>query len=348
MGDWVQASGAFNGLVFQDALDRGFRIADSHLAASPAPFADLDMRARYARAQARSVSVGAASFSWFTPPPRIADPRRPWEDEPEATFEAHVNFAGGDFATGRGGGPEHLVPGLMLVNDPSGPATLDSGASWASVSHAFGPVTFDLRASAGAGRSSSGVGVSRSGDGWASRIGFTSLADATTTLGGTLQSRFGDGLDGAKLSAVSLENTHLFGAWRLSSSFEAAAVTVDRMNTGGLNVDGLWTSAWSLSAQHRFAGGDLGFTVAQPRRAEGGSILFNAPVELTKTGALIYEQRTATLTPSGRETDLETVWRRQIDSATTIEAAGALSLQPNHVAAAQAAAALWFSLRHLW
>ncbi|MEP7210646.1 MAG: hypothetical protein ABI740_07405, partial [Alphaproteobacteria bacterium] len=170
-----------------------------------------------------------------------------------------------------------------------------------------------------------------------------SMADANSTLGGTLQSRFGDGLDGARLSAVSFETTRVVGAWQLSSSFEAAAVAVDRINVGGL-----WTSAWSLSAQHRFAGGDLGFTVAQPRRAEGGSISFSGPVEVTKTGALIYEQRIAGLTPSGRETDLETVWRRALDSSTTIEAAGALSLQPNHVADAPAATALWVSLRHLW
>ncbi len=343
LGDWVQNSGAFNGLVFQDVLNRGFRIDDSHQAAASAPFADLDTRARYARAQARSVSLGAASFSWFSPPARTYDPRTPWADEPEATFEARVNFDGGEFATGRGGGPQRLVPGLTLMQDPSGPATLDSGASWASVAHAFGPVTLDLRSATGAQRSSSGVGVSRSGPDWATRIGFTSMTDATSALGGTLQSRFGDGQDGAHMSAVSFENTRAFGAWQLSTSFEAAAVTVDRINVGGL-----WTSAWSLSAQHRFAGGDLGFTVAQPRRAEGGSISFSGPVEVTKSGALVFESRIAGLTPSGRETDFETAWRRQLDQATTIEAAAALSLEPNHVASAAPATALWVSLRHLW
>jgi hypothetical protein len=229
------------------------------------------------------------------------------------------------------------------MDDPSGPATLDSGASWASISHTFGPLTFDLRSASGAGRSSSGVGVSRSGPGWATRIGFTSMVDATSTLGGALQSRFGDGLDGARLSAVSFENTRLIGAWQLSSSFETAAVSVDRIDVGGL-----WTSAWSLSAQHRFAGGDLGFTVAQPRRAEGGSISFSGPVEITRTGSLIYEQRIAGLTPSGRETDFETAWRRALDGSTTVEAAAALSLEPNHVASADAATALWVSLRRLW
>jgi hypothetical protein len=169
------------------------------------------------------------------------------------------------------------------------------------------------------------------------------MTDANSTLGGALQSRFGDGPDGARLSAVSFESTRVVDAWRLSSSFEVAAASVDR-----IAASGLWTSAWSLSAQHRLAGGDVGFTVAQPRRAEGGSIAFNAPVELTRAGVLIYEQRIAALTPSGRETDLETVWRRALNASTTIEAAGALSLQPNHVADAAPATAFWVSLRHLW
>jgi hypothetical protein len=33
---------------------------------------------------------------------------------------------------------------------------------------------------------------------------------------------------------------------------------------------------------------------------------------------------------------------------TTFEAAAALSLQPNHVARAEAEAAFWLSLRHAW
>src|SRR5690606_7523679 len=110
----------------------------------------------------------------------------------------------------------------------------------------------------------------------------------------------------------------------------------------------LWTSAWSLSAQHPFANGTLRFTAGQPRRAEGGELAFNAPVAVTRTGELVYEPRIAGLTPSGREIDLETAWSTRLGEMTTFEAAAALSLQPNHIAAAEHETAVWLSLRHAW
>jgi hypothetical protein len=115
-----------------------------------------------------------------------------------------------------------------------------------------------------------------------------------------------------------------------------------------LDVSGLWTSSWSLSAQHKLGQGVIRFSAAQPRRAEGGELAFEAPVFLTKEGRLIYETRIAGLTPSGRELDLETAWSTRLGDMTTFEAAAALSLQPNHVARAEAETAFWVSLRHFW
>ncbi len=90
------------------------------------------------------------------------------------------------------------------------------------------------------------------------------------------------------------------------------------------------------------------FSVAQPRRAEGGHLAFNAPIEITKEGRILYEPRLAGLTPSGRELDLEAAWTTRLGDLTTFEAAAALSSQPNHVADAETEAAVWLSLRHAW
>jgi hypothetical protein len=145
------------------------------------------------------------------------------------------------------------------------------------------------------------------------------------------------------MRALSLEGRRDLGAWTLSGVVEAADVRMDQ-----LNVSGLWTSAWSLSAQHPFAGGALRFTAGQPRRSEGGTLTFSAPIELTRKGQLIYEDRTAALTPSGRELDFEAAWSTQLSEMTTLELAAALALQPNHVADAESASAVWLSLRHAW
>ena len=342
LGDWVEHSGVFDGLVFQDKFERGFRIGEARMTGSRAPFSDFGVRADYARGQARAVQVGAASLSWFNAPKPAYDPRMPWAEAPDPHFTVTYNFAGGTIATGRGGGPERLTPGLMLVDDPSGPTALGSGESWTSVAHAFGPMTLDMRSSSGSGRMASSMGIGTGGEGWAMRLGYAAMKDANTALGGSLQSRFGHD-DGTKLSAMSLEGRKDVGSWRLSGTVEAANARIDQ-----LNVSGLWTSAWSMSAEHPLSGGALRLTAGQPRRAEGGELVFNAPIEITRTGAILYEHRIAGLTPSGRELDLETAWTTRLGELTTFEAAAALSLQPNHIADAKPETALWLSLRHAW
>lgn len=342
LGDWASNSGAFNGVVFQDMYKRGFRADATHMLPGRAAFGDFAVRADYARGQARAFEMGPAQLSWFNAPAPAFDPRTPWAEAPEATFQFSYAIGDSRVSVGRGGGPQRLTPGIMLVEDPSGPATVGSGDSWSSVKQAVGPLQFDARTASGSGRSSNSIGLGHEEDDWAVRLGYASLRDANATLGGTLQSRFG-GDDQTRLNAVSVEARLNAGAWIVSGAVEAADVKIDRAN-----VAGLWTSSWTLSAQHPFAGGDMRLTAAQPRRAEGGALTFDAPIEVTKSGRLLYEQRTAGLTPSGRELDLEAAWITQLGAATTLEAAAALAMQPNHVAGADLETAVWLSLRHRW
>ena len=342
LGDWAANSGAFNGVVFQDKFKRAFRADSLRMQQGRAAFGDFAVRADYARGQARAFELGPAQLSWFNAPAPVYDPRTPWAEAPDATFQFSYAFGDSRVSVGRGGGPQRLTPGIMLVEDPSGPATLGSGDSWSSVKQSFGPLQFDARTSTGSGRSSNSIGFGHEEDDWAVRLGYASLRDTNTTLGGALQSRFGRE-DQTRMNAVSLEASRNLGAWTFSGAVEAADVQVDRVN-----VAGLWTSSWTLSAQHPFAGGDVRLTAAQPRRAEGGALTFNAPIEVTKSGVLIYEARTAGLTPSGREVDLEAAWITRLGAATTFEAAAALAMQPNHVADADPESAFWLSLRHSW
>ncbi len=342
LGDWASNSGAFNGVVFQDKYLRGFRADATRMQPGRAAFSDFALRAEYARGQARAFELGPAQVSWFNAPAPVYDPRTPWAEAPDATFQFSYSVGDSRVAVGRGGGPQRLTPGITLVEDPSGPATLGSGDSWSSVSQSFGPLKFDARTSTGSGRSSNSIGFGHAADDWAVRLGYTALGDANAALGGTLQSRFG-GNDETRMNAVSLEASRNVGAWTFSGALETADVQVARVN-----VAGLWTSSWTLSAQHPFAGGDVRLTAAQPRRAEGGTLTFDAPIEVTKSGRLIYESRTAGLTPSGRELDLEAAWVTRLGPATTFEAAAALAMQPNHVADADPETAMWLSLRHAW
>lgn len=347
LGDWMEESGAFDGLVFQDVYDRGFEIDTTRMMAGRATFSDFGIRADYARGHARAVRLGDAQLSWFNAPKPAYDPRIPWQEAPDPTFQLSYSFGETQVSIGRGGGAERLTPGLSLVEDPSGPPMLGSGDSWTSVRHAVGPLMLDARTSEGSGRSANGFGVGTQGetgegDTWAMRLGYATLRDADTALGGALQSRFG-GEDQTRMSAVSFEARRDVGSWMFSGVVEAAAVQIER-----LDVSGLWTSSWSVSAQHPFAGGAMRFTAAQPRRSEGGELSFRAPVELTRAGQLIFADRTAALTPSGRELDLEAAWSTRLAEMTTLEFAAALATQPSHIADAENETAVWIGLRHAW
>lgn len=321
---------------------RGFRVNDARMISARAPFSDFGLRADYARGRARAVGLGPAQLSWFNAPAPIYDPRFPWMEAPDATFQLSYQMGDSTLAVGRGGGPQRLTPGLMLIDDLSGPSMLGSGDSWTSMSHSFGPILLDARTSEGSGRSSSSVGVGGGGADWSVRLGYSALRDDNTALGGTMQSRFG-GDDETRMTAVGLEARKDFGSWTFSGAVEAAEPRLQ-----GLNVSGLWTSSWSLSAQHPIAGGVFRVSAAQPRRAEGGELMFDAPIELTRSGRIIYESRIAGLMPSGREVDLEAAWFAPIGEVTTFEAAIALAAEPNHVADAESETAFWLSLRHAW
>ncbi len=167
----LETSGAFNGLVFQDKFERGFRIADTHMLTARAPFNDFAMRADYARGQARAVALGDAQVSWFNAPAPAYDPRIPWAEAPDATFQLSYTFANARVSLGRGGGPERLTPNLTLMDDPSGPATLGSGDSWSSFAQAVGP-----RRSMSALRAASREALEVSGSAHRARTGRCALA----------------------------------------------------------------------------------------------------------------------------------------------------------------------------
>ncbi len=247
---------------------------------------------RHERATQLIVCLGPAQLSWFSAPASVCDPHYPWMEAPDATFQPSYQMGDSTLAVGRGGGPQRLTPGLMLVDDLSGRSMFGSGDSWTRASHSFGPISLDARTPEGSGRSSSSFGVGGVGADWGVRLGYSALRDDTTALRGPMQSGFGEENE-KRMTTMGLEARKGFGSWMFSGAAEVAEALLE-----GLTVSGLWTSSRTLSAQHPVAGGALRFSAAQPRRAEGGALIFDAPIELTPSGRIVYESRIAGLPPS--------------------------------------------------
>ena len=348
-GDWASNSGAMNGLVFRDGYDRGF-VLDADLVSAQLPsglsgdrIVDFGTRADWAAGDTHSVRAGDLSFSW-TQARLYDDPTAPYQEDPQSTFQMRYSFGANDVEVGRGGSLTRLAPDISLLNEPGVGNAFSTGGAWAKFSHHLGQgLVMDFFSAEQGGRSQSGFRFGRDKPRWSYRFGATFVEDANTALGGSVQDRFGAD-DQTRMTAYALEGAWLAGQrWTLSSGLEMASVELP-----GVNVNDVWTSRWSLGASRPAGPGRLSLIVAQPWRAETGSIALNAPVAVDLNGALIHQTINADLTPSGRQVDFETRYGFHLADSWTGEAAAVVSTTPNHIAGTEEERALWFRLSTDW
>jgi subtilisin family serine protease len=348
-GDWATNSGALNGLVFQDKYERGF-VLDADAVSTQLPdsltgdrMVNFQTRADWAAGETHSVRAGNLSFNW-TQARLYDDPTAPYQEDPQSTFQMRYSFGDNEVEVGRGGSLTRLAPDVSLLNEPGVGNAFSTGGAWAKFSHHLGQgLVMDFFSAEQSGRSQSGFRFGRDKPRWSYRFGATFVEDANTALGGSVQERFG-AEDQTQMTAYALEGAWLAGRrWTLSSGVEMASVDLP-----GVNVNDVWTSRWSLGASRPAGPGRLSLIVAQPWRAETGSIALNAPVGIDVSGALIHQTINAGLTPSGRQVDFETRYGFQLAESWTGEAAAVVSTSPNHIAGAEEESALWFRLSTDW
>ena len=348
-GDWATNSGAFNGLVFQDRYERGFRFdADALAARLPGDtlgsrLADFGSRADWAAGTSHRVDAGNISFSWAQA--RLTeDPTAPYQEDPQSTFQMRYSFGDSQVEVGRGGALTHLAPDVSLLNEPGVGNAFSTGGSWAKFSHALNDdLVMDIFSAEQDGRSQSGFMLGRDAHRWSVRAGASFLRDEESALGGTLQARFG-AQDATLMTAYSVEGAMFAGqGWVLSSGLEFASVDLP-----GIDSDGIWTSRWSLGADRALGEGRLHVILAQPRRAETGHLNLDAPVGVDLDGQLIRDLVQADLTPSGRQLDFETRYVFGLTDSWSGEAAAVVSTSPNHIYGADAAEAVWMRLSTPW
>ena len=285
------------------------------------------------------------SFSWRQARPDY-DPVAPYQDEPEASFKAAFSINGFDIQTGRGSSADTIAPQTSLVFDPaSGQDAVGGSDYWFMAAHDIGPIKADFFTEANDGRDAYGVGFSKGGRSWDIRAEFANETDTRTTLGGHLQSRFNAVNDGYSASTVQLEaQRKLFGDWKLRGSVETASARLD-----GVEADGIWTSAWSLGLDAPVRGrSQWSLILSQPRRAEDGAYAFIAPIAVNEAGQLVFAERVASLTPSGRELDLEAQWRMNLNAVTRLDTSAALVSQAGHSQSSDLQGVVWISLGTSW
>ena len=342
-GDWAVGTSGLGRLAVVDAYERAFSV-DARAAAGTArpPLADLAQRVDWLAGDHHAVQAGRLDFSWSRR--RLwEDPTAPYQAEPQPRFTARLAMADGEVAFGRGGGPGSSAPTASLISTPGRPDSPEGETSWARLIHDLGFAAADLVTVEGPARSETGVGLTRTGRGWHLRGGVALIEDRGTALGAQMQSRFG-GEDRSELAAYDLSGgLALASAWHLSFGLEAAQVALP-----GVEVDGIWTSRWSLGASRPLGIGQLSLILAQPRRAETGTLTLEDAVTGATEAGLVRETVDLPLTPSGRQIDLEARYGLALSDTVSGELSGALTTAPNHVADAEPAGVFWLGLRSIW
>lgn len=342
-GDWASESGAFSRLSLIDSYDRAFDFDETRFhTVGEAQLGDFRQRADWVAGQSRAARAGRLTLSWHTPR-LIEDPAAPYQEEPQSTFQARYSFAGGEVAFGRGGAMDQIAPQVSLFTSAGDVSAFSTGGSWASLRRDVGALQFDVFASDSQGRTASGIGLSQGGRSWRVRGALSVIEETGSALGAPLQSRFDAREDEAGLTAFSLEGrSALGGGWTARAGLEAASVDLP-----GLDARGIWTSRWSLGAERPMAGGTLAFTLAQPRRAETGTLSFDGVTGANRDG-LVFETISAGLSPSGRQISAEARYGFALTDRLRADITAAATREPNHVAAAEDAQAIWFGLRGTW
>lgn len=338
-GDWAEVGGLYGGMSMLDRYERVFAFNGAALSRpAAAPLTNMDARASSFAGESRGMRTGNLDFTWHTP--KLHEDRSaPYQQEPQSQFAATLRFTGGEVSAGRGGSLPRIAPSASLVAEPGMPDAFSLSGSWASVTHELGPVDVHAFTASDDRFSRFGAGIGRTGSGWSVRTGIESIEDGSTTLGGTVQSRLGFDNQGSLTAWMTEARRDFANGWSIAGGYEAGFAEL-----GGVDARDVQTSRWSIGAEKFLGSATLGFTLAQPRRAEQGT-LFYSTVTGADTEGLIISDRQIALTPSGRQLNFQTQLRWNLNDNWTAETAAAYIHQPNHVASADEAGMVWFAIR---
>ncbi|MFN3834337.1 MAG: S8 family peptidase [Glycocaulis sp.] len=358
--DWVWESGLLDDAVLRDGYRRPFHFTPNHPSfSSSSALAAMEGAAAASLARASRTRMGPATVNLrmnWQPPHLLRNLPADWyQSRPDISFA--MQHGALTVEAGRGFSSPAPVSGagVSVLSE-----TLFSGAvarfagsrEWVAASYDFGPAALHMRSSSGETSAFNAIGLSytvRSGALAGQTFGLETGSGQETgsVMGASLAGRFG-GEDAANTQfSAALWSGELPLGWR--GSVRAEYVTGQFNTPGALTVEeAIGASAWSAGADRPFAGGRLGFTLAQPLRVEQGRVSALVPVDVDREDRVTYERRFASLSPSGREVSLEAAWRRPLSERMDATLAARITREPGHLAWAEPEALGWAAIRARW
>lgn len=363
-GDALDGSGALRNSIMLDDYQRAYTVDLTSRVARPQPQHDLvnwlGGGRNFDTVAAPVGSIGQASFSDRTTERRTVEPTRQGSGR-SFSFSSKLGTdtdigvaAGRPMAARFGVDADSPVTLDTISGDPARSAFLglaDSGRNVSirtdlgdgvSVAAGFASRREEDYLKYGDSRSWSDYGdrevvmgeVRKSWDGGRVGIQFGQLTERGSALDSSGGSAFAFDAPvttrfGGVFAALDLKLVELFGSWQYGT-------TADTQLGNGLirRLSGVRSDAWTvgfarndvISSQDR-----ISISLSQPLRVSAGRAAINAPTGTTADGTVLRESGTASLTPSGREIDVELAYRILLSGKDELSTGALVQTSPGHV-----------------
>ena len=112
----------------------------------------------------------------------------------------------------------------------------------------------------------------------------------------------------------------------------------DTKNSIFKNVSNLKTDSFAVGAEYKglaYKDDSVLFAVSQPMRVENGKANLMLPMDILADNEVIYQNRTLSLAPQGRELDMEAYYSVNTDEDSNLKLGSVLRLEPNNMKDAQ-------------
>ena len=175
------------------------------------------------------------------------------------------------------------------------------------------------------------------------------LKEHQSLLGSQASGAFGQ-LSGRTLFLNAGVNTTTPWGWQLAAQGELGMVDPSVGSSPFIDhVSPLTTSAFRLQASRPFLGGGaFRLSLAQPLRVDSGAAALSLPTGRTPEGAVVGQEVSASLVPSGRQLDLTAMVELPLAEETTLSLGATRSQQPQHQQAAETGWTFFTGWRAKW
>jgi hypothetical protein len=353
-GDWAWNSGLYDDAVFKDSYDRVYSLRgwmDLHRPSLSAQ-SSFENAAHMSRSPIRTMALannGSLSIRRPVEIPRIYRQLDAEMGRDKAAMSFQQSIGDFDIAAGRGFAAPSPVPaaGLSILSQTAFNGAAVGYASqndWQAINFNHAGWRLGMRSSGSTQSGFQALSLTRQFGAQVFGFEIGRSAERGSALGSAVGSQLGEQAGSENSFQAAVWSGPLPAGWTGGARVEL--VTTELALSDHIQVEtSPLASAWTLAAHRPLFGGQFGLTLNQPLRIERGDISSMVAVGVDADWNLVYENRSGSLTPSGREIGLEAAYQWSLFGGADASLATRYAVDAGNIAHDDDQVSLWFGLR---